>query len=129
MATERARRARGIALALGTALWLAALATLRFGFMEIAVERDPCLRDAGGAACRLRAAIGLAIHLRLFGSAALAVALAAHLPLGAARRPLAVLGLLAALMALVLYNPGLGAPAAVIAVIALADQGMLPRGR
>jgi hypothetical protein len=125
--TERAARGRGVALVLAAAAWLAALAVLRFGFMEIPAEDDPCLAAPEGAACRLRAGIGLAIHLHVLGSAALVAALAAHLRLGAARDALALLGLFAALLALMLYNPARGAPAAVIALLALADRGLLPR--
>jgi len=70
--------------------------------------------------------IGMSIHLQLFGTAALVLALAAHLRLGRLKRALALAGLFAALLALVLYNVRYGAPAAVIALLALADLGFFP---
>ena len=107
------------------ALWLLALGAVRFGFMEIELRDDPCLRDVTLPACRVRAGLGLAIHLQLFANTALALALASHLRLGRARVGVAIAALFAALLALVLYNVRLGAPAAVIALLALADLGVL----
>ncbi len=116
-------RRRGL-LALATAIWLALLYALRFGWIEISAEADPCLRDAQSAACRLRAGFGLLVHLQIFGTVAIVSALAAHLRLGRWRYPCALVALWLALLALVLYNVSWGAPAAVIALLALADQGV-----
>jgi hypothetical protein len=118
-----------VMLAAGCAAWLALLYAFRFGFMEIEAESDPCLSDPLGALCRARAVIGMSIHLQLFGSAALVLALLANLRLGRVRRAVAIAGLFAALLALVMYNVRYGAPAVVIAVIALADLGFLPGAR
>ena len=112
-------------LVLAVAAWLGALAALRFGFMEIEAKDDPCLLDATALACRARAMLGFAIHLQIFGTAALATALAAQLPFTRLRRPLAYLALFSALLALVLYNVRFGALAAVLAMLALADTGAL----
>lgn len=118
---------RGLVATLAAcAAWLALLYAFRFGFMEIEAEADPCLNDPLGALCRARAVIGMSIHLQLFGTAALVLALAAHLRLGRLKRALALAGLFAALLALVLYNVRYGAPAAVIALLALADLGFFP---
>ena len=122
------RSVAALRLVLAVAAWLGLLATLRFGFMEIEAKNDPCLLDATGLACRARALLGLAIHLQILGTAALAAALAAQLPLAGLRRPLAYLALFAALLALVLYNVRYGAPAAVLAMLALADSGALREG-
>ena len=121
--TNRWRR-RGL-LVLATASWLALLYALRFGWVEISAEADPCLRDPQSAACGLRAGFGLLVHLQIFGTAAIVFALAAHLRLGRWRYPCALVALWLALLALVLYNVSWGAPAAVIALLALADQGAL----
>ena len=114
-----------VRLAAACAAWLALLYAFRFGFMEIEAEADPCLNDPLGSLCRVRAVLGMSIHLQWFGAAALVLALLAHLRLGRARRAVATAALFAALLALVLYNVRYGAPAAVIALIALADLGAL----
>lgn len=123
-AATRAGRWTLVALAAACAAWLALLYALRFGFMEIEAEADPCLSDPLGGLCRVRAMLGLSIHLQLFGTAALVLALLANLRLGRWRRAVAIAGLFAALLALVLYNVRYGAPAAVIALLALADLGL-----
>jgi len=126
-ATATAGRRPLVRLAAACAAWLALLYAFRFGFMEIEAEADPCLSDPLGSLCRARAALGMSIHLQWFGSAALVLALLAHLRLGRARRAVATAALFAALLALVLYNVRYGAPAAVIALLALADTGLLRR--
>ena len=125
-AATRAGRRTLVALAAACAAWLVLLYAFRFGFMEIEAEADPCLSDPLGGLCRVRAMLGLCIHLQLFGTAALVLALLANLRLGGVRRAVAIAGLFAALLALVLYNVRYGAPAVVIALIALADVGFFP---
>ena len=89
---------RGLVATLAAcAAWLALLYAFRFGFMEIEAEADPCLNDPLGEMFRARAVIGMSIHLQLFGTAALVLALAAHLRLGRFRRALALAGLFASL--------------------------------
>jgi hypothetical protein len=105
-------------------LWLAALYAIRFGLLEIGPEADPCLGAPAGLLCRGRAALGLAIHFQAFGVAALALAALAWLVPTQRRRMLATLALLVALPALVLYNVRFGAPATVLALLALADAGV-----
>ena len=106
------------------ALWLGVLYGVRFGLMEIEPATDPCLGDPDGLPCRGRAALGLAIHFQAFGIAALVIAALAWL-VPAPRRPWAAgIALLVALPALVLYNVRFGAPATVLALLALADAGV-----
>ena len=123
-AAAPASRRTLVTLVAACAAWLALLYAFRFGFMEIEAEADPCLSDPLGGLCRVRAMLGLCIHLQLFGTAALVLALLANLRLGRVRRAVAIAALFVALLALVLYNVRYGAPAVVIAVIALADLGL-----
>ena len=125
-AATRVGRRTLVALAAACAAWLVLLYAFRFGFMEIEAEADPCLSDPLGGLCRVRAMLGLCIHLQLFGTAALVLALLANLRLGRVRRAVAIAALFVALLALVLYNVHYGAPAVVIALIALADLGYFP---
>ena len=87
-ATPASRRPL-VLLVAACAAWLALLYAFRFGFMEIEAEADPCLSDPLGALCRVRAVIGMSIHLQLFGTAALVLALLANLRLGRVRRAVA----------------------------------------
>jgi hypothetical protein len=64
------------------------------------------------------------IHFQAFGITALALAAVAWLLPAPRRRRLAAVALLAALPALVLYNVRFGAPATVLALLALADAGV-----
>lgn len=105
-------------------LWLAVLYGIRFGVMEIEPAADPCLGAPDGLLCRGRAALGLMIHFQAFGLTALAVAALTWLAPGPRRRWLACIALLVALPALVLYNARFGAPATVLALLALADAGV-----
>jgi hypothetical protein len=110
-----ANRTRAPFLLLATSvLWLAVLYGIRLGLMESAPEADPCL-----------AAFWLASHFQVFGITALVLAALAWLVPVPRRRPLASAALLVALPALVFYNVRFGAPAAVLALLALADAGLL----
>jgi hypothetical protein len=106
-------------------LWLAVLYGIRFGLMEVEPAADPCLGAPDGLLCRGRAALGLTIHFQAFGITALAMAALAWLVPAPRRSWLATAALLVALPALVLYNVRFGAPAAVVALLALADAGAL----
>jgi hypothetical protein len=114
------------ALLVACAVWLALLYAFRSGFMEIEAEADPCFSDPLGGLCRVHKMLDLCIYeLQLFGTAALELALLASLRLPRRwRRPLALAALFTALLALMLHNARYGAPAAVIALIALADLGV-----
>ncbi len=104
------------------AAWIALLFSIRHHWIEIGTEADPCLRDPGGTACSARALFGLFVHMQLFGTVAIVSALCAHLLPTRWRHPCALLALSLALLALVFYNARFGAPAAVIALLALADR-------
>ena len=103
------------------ALWLGACYVLRFELMESREVADFCLLDATAFSCLLRAELGGWIYLQYFGIAALLLVLAANFARGRARFFLAASGLFVATAALVLYNVNLGAPAAVFALLTLAD--------
>jgi hypothetical protein len=105
--------------------WLAVLYAIRFGLMEIEPAADPCLAAPGGLLCQGRAALGFAIHFQAFGITALALAVPAFIGRGRWRNRLASAALFVAVAALVLYNLRYGAPAAVLALLALADAGTL----
>lgn len=119
------------ALLLATACaWLVLLYGLRFGLMEVEPAADPCLDSPAGLPCRLRSALGLAIHFEVFGMVALATTGLAWLAPVPWRRGFAAAGLLLGLVALVLYNVRFGAPAVVLALLVLADAGTFrPGGR
>ncbi|MBP8926905.1 MAG: hypothetical protein KBG75_13680, partial [Pseudomonadales bacterium] len=101
--------------------WLAACYVLRFELMESRAAADFCLLDATALSCLLRAQLGRWIYLQYFGIAALLLVLAANCVRGRMRFFLAAAGLCVAIAALVLYNVNFGAPAAVFALLTLAD--------
>lgn len=121
---HRSLRVRWVPHTLVAGIWLAVLYALRFSWMEIPADRDVCLHDAFVIACRLRAAFGLLVHLQLPGIAAIALALGSPFCGTRWRYPCAIAAFALALVALVLYNASWGAPAAVIALLILADQGV-----
>jgi hypothetical protein len=97
---------------------------IRIGVMEVPPEADRCLGAPDGLACGVRAALWVASHFQAFGLAALALACVAWLVPPPRRQWPALVALLAALAALVLYNARFGAPATVLALLALADVGV-----
>jgi hypothetical protein len=109
-------------LLLAASLWLLLLYAFRFGVMEVEPAMDPCLAIPPGPLCSARASLGAGIHFQVFGLAALALALLAWLPVDRLRRGLAATALFVALAALVLYNVRYGAPAAVLALLALVES-------
>jgi hypothetical protein len=101
---------------------------IRTGLMEVAPEADRCLGAPDGLVCGIRAALWVASHFQAFGLAALALACLAWLVPAPRRQGPALAALLAALAALVLYNARFGAPATVLALLALADAGVFRPG-
>jgi hypothetical protein len=101
---------------------------IRIGLMEVPPEADRCLDAPDGMACGIRAALWFATHFQAFGLAALALACLAWLVPAPRRQWPALAALLAALAALVLYNARFGAPATVLALLALADAGVFRPG-
>lgn len=118
---DRARRIQRAILGGALLLWLGACYVLRFGLMESRAAADLCLLDATAFSCLLRAELGRWIYLQYFGIAALLLVLVANFSRGRTRFFLAAAGLFAAIAALVLYNVNFGAPAAVFALLTLAD--------
>src|SRR5690606_27670291 len=106
---------RGLLLLLVTLiLCLAASYGLRYGLMEDQRWVTLCLGGGQQWQCEAREGLGLLIHFRILAWASLAFALLGWLVLGRVGRALAVLGMLLAVPALVLYSATLAAFALVI---------------
>ena len=108
-----------IILLLLLSLWLAACYGLRFAFMEDGRWVGICSESADRWECQLRAGLGLLIHWRVLAWTALAGALLAFITPTRLGRALAVLALLFALPALVLYSASLAVFAVVLAGLRL----------
>src|SRR3990167_3030461 len=106
-------------LLLVLSLWLAACYGVRFGFMEDGQWVGACADDAGLWQCQVRATLGLLIHWRVLAWVALGAALLGFLLPGRKGSVLAVVALLFALPALVLYTASLAVFALVIAALRL----------
>lgn len=100
-------------------LWLAASYGVRYGFMEDARWVGVCVDEASRWECQARSTLGLWIHFKVMGWAALISALAAFVLPGRSGWSLAVLALLFGLPALALYNTTLAVFAVVIAALRL----------
>lgn len=108
-----------IILLLLLSLWLAACYGLRFAFMEDGRWVGICSESAGRWECQLRAGLGLLIHWRVLAWAALVGAVLAFVAPDRLGRGLAVVALLFALPALVLYSASLAVFAVVLAGLRL----------
>ncbi|TBV00122.1 hypothetical protein DNJ95_01650 [Stutzerimonas kirkiae] len=112
---------------MGAFVWIGALVGvllagsygIRMGLMEDTRWLALCGDDPGLFACRLRDLLGLAIHLRLAGWLGLAAALLAFVWPGRMGGWLAVVALVFAVPALVLYNATLASFALVLAGLRL----------
>ncbi|MBK5539880.1 hypothetical protein JFV28_25770 [Pseudomonas sp. TH05] len=100
-------------------LWLAASYGLRYGFMEDARWVGVCVDEASRWECQARSTLGLWIHFKVMGWAALVSALLAFVLPGRGGWGLAVVALLCGLPALALYNTTLAVFAVVIAALRL----------
>ena len=100
-------------------LWLAASYGARYGFMEDGKWVGICVDEASRWECQLRANLGLMIHFKVLGWAALGCALIGFVVPGRAGWWLAVLALVFGLPALALYNTTLAVLAGVIAGLRL----------
>ena len=100
-------------------LWLAASYGARYGFMEDGKWVGICVDEASRWECQLRAGLGLMIHFKVLGWAALGCALTGFVVPGRAGWWLAVLALVFGLPALALYNTTLAVFAGVIAGLRL----------
>lgn len=108
-----------IILLLLLSLWLAACYGLRFAFMEDGRWVGICSENAARWECQLRAGLGLLIHWRVLAWAALVGAVLAFVAPESLGRGLAVVALLFALPALVLYSASLAVFAVVLAGLRL----------
>ncbi|GGL46686.1 hypothetical protein [Pseudomonas brenneri] len=108
-----------ILLLLAVPLWLAASYGARYGFMEDGQWVGICADDASRWECQLRANLGLMIHFRVLGWAALVTSVLAFFVPGRAGWGLAVLGLAFGIPALALYNTNFAVFALVIAGLRL----------
>lgn len=103
-------------------LWLAASYGARYGFMEDGKWVGICVDEASRWECQLRANLGLLIHFKVLGWAALGCALTGFVVPGRAGWWLAVLALVFGLPALALYNTTLAVFAVVIAGLRLVRE-------
>ncbi|WP_445179250.1 hypothetical protein [Pseudomonas sp. McL0111] len=100
-------------------LWLAASYGARYGFMEDGKWVGICVDEASRWECSVRSNLGLMIHFKVLGWAALGTALLGFVLPGRAGWWLAVLALVFGAPALVLYNTTLAVFALVIAGLRL----------
>jgi hypothetical protein len=100
-------------------LWLAASYGARYGFMEDGKWVGICVDEASRWECSVRSSLGLMIHFKILGWAALGAALLGFVLPGRAGWWLAVLALVFGAPALVLYNTTLAVFALVIAGLRL----------
>ncbi|QEY61647.1 hypothetical protein FXN65_06105 [Metapseudomonas lalkuanensis] len=107
-------------------LWLAASYGVRFALMEDGQWVGLCVDEAQRWECQVRAGLGLLIHFRIIAWIGLAASVAAFLIPGRAGWGLALLALLFALPALVLYTASLAVFACVIAGLRLVRRQSEP---
>ncbi|SEM71873.1 hypothetical protein SAMN04487857_104216 [Pseudomonas sp. ok272] len=100
-------------------LWLAASYGARYGFMEDARWVGICVDAASRWECQVRSNLGLMIHFKVLGWAALVAAVLGFVVPGRAGGWLAVLALAFGLPALALYNASLAVFAVVLAGLRL----------
>ncbi|MFB4391069.1 MULTISPECIES: hypothetical protein [unclassified Pseudomonas] len=108
-----------LALLAVLALWLAASYGVRYGLMEDGQWVGLCSAPTQLWQCQVRALLGLGIHFQVIAWAALGVALSCHLVPGRGGWWLAVLALLVAVPALVLYTASIAVFAVVLAALRL----------
>lgn len=108
------RRLPVIVLLVLLPLWLAASYAARYGFMEDGQWVGICADEASRWECVVRSNLGLMIHFKVLGWAALGAALIGFVVPGRAGWWLAVLALVIGLPALALYNTTLAVFAVVI---------------
>lgn len=116
------RRLPVIVLLVLLPLWLAASYAARYGFMEDGQWVGICVDEASRWECLVRSNLGLMIHFRVLGWAAVGAAVLAFVVPGRAGWSLAVLALVFGLPALALYNTTLAVFAVVIAGLRLVRE-------
>ena len=121
------RRLPLILLLIALPLWLAASYGARYGFMEDGQWVGICVDEASRWECQLRSNLGLMIHFKVLGWAALVTSVLAFFVPGRVGWGLAVLGMLFGLPALALYNTTFAVFAVVIAGLRLVRRSELAR--
>ncbi|MGA5720767.1 hypothetical protein ACPCWF_19340 [Pseudomonas atacamensis] len=116
------RRLLVIVLLVLLPLWLAASYAARYGFMEDGQWVGICVDEARRWECVVRANLGLMIHFKVLGWAAVGTAALAFVVPGRGGWWLAVLALMFGLPALALYNTTLAVFAVVIAGLRLVRE-------
>lgn len=109
------RRLPLILLLIALPLWLAASYGARYGFMEDGRWVGLCADEGSRWECQLRSNLGLMIHFKVLGWAALITSVLAFFVPGRAGWGLAVLGMVFGLPALALYNTTFAVFAVVVA--------------
>jgi hypothetical protein len=113
------RRLPLITLLLFLPVWLAASYGVRYVLMEDAQWVGVCAEQAQVWQCQVRSALGLMIHFRVIAWTALGLALLAQLVPARVGWRLAVLALVFAIPALVLYSASIAVFAVVLAGLRL----------
>ncbi|MGE8101820.1 hypothetical protein [Pseudomonas fluorescens] len=113
------RRLPVIILLIALPLWLAASYGLRYVLMEDAQWVGLCVDEASRWECQARSTLGLMIHFKVMGGAALVAAVLGFVVPGRAGWWLAVLALVFGFPALALYNTSIAVFAVVIAGLRL----------
>lgn len=116
------RRLPVIVLLVLLPLWLAGSYAARYGFMEDGQWVGICVDEAGRWECLVRSNLGLMIHFKVLGWAAVGAAVLAFVLPGRTGWWLAVLALVFGLPALALYNTTLAVFAVVIAGLRLVRE-------
>ncbi|UST91787.1 hypothetical protein [Pseudomonas siliginis] len=116
------RRLPVIVLLVLLPLWLAGSYAARYGFMEDGQWVGICVDETGRWECVVRSNLGLMIHFKVLGWAAVGAAVLAFVLPGRAGWWLAVLALVFGLPALALYNTTLAVFAVVIAGLRLVRE-------
>lgn len=116
------RRLPVIVLLVLLPLWLAGSYAARYGFMEDGQWVGICVDEAGRWECVVRSNLGLMIHFKVLGWAAVGAAVLAFVLPGRTGWWLAVLALVFGLPALALYNTTLAVFAVVIAGVRLVRE-------
>lgn len=111
------RNVEHLPLAVLLALGLAASYYARFNWLEAVWLVEGCVQSPAQWVCGFRATMGEAMYLGQLGQLALGLSVVCWLVPGRAGRWLVLPAALAAIVALVFYNAGLGAPAAVLALL------------
>jgi len=120
-------RVAWVRVTVATAAWLGVLFWVRLRYVQAEHLVEHCAAHGTELVCAFREAMGKAMHFNLLGSGGLALAFGAVVLPGRPGLWLGRAALAAAAAALVFYNAGLGAVAAVLALLRLERPAPAPR--